>query len=249
MKLFRKIRKNLLISGKTKSYLIYAFGEIFLIVVGILIAWKINDLNEINKNRIVEVKIYQSLNDELNSNLSLLDSSIFRYAENIQTIQNTINSIRSQPQELTEEIKHGIITVNYTPTKLQTGSMSSINSTNKFEFIESDSLRDLIAAYPNELDNFETQEAKINNLIVNRLQPEIELHISLIDILLSRDLNNKEVQYVSNQSDYEELLNSRKFQNILVDRLLQTENQLTISNNLRDKTQMIAFKLNKELEN
>jgi len=249
MKLFRKIRKNLLISGKTKSYLIYAFGEISLIVVGILIAWKINNLNEINKNRIVEVKIYQSLNEELNANLILLDSSIYRYAENVQTIQKTIHSIRSQPKELTEELKDGIISVNYTPTKLHSGSMSSINSTNKFEFIESDSLRDLIAAYPNELDNFETQEAKINNLIVNRLQPEIELHISLIDILLSRDLNNKEVQYVSNQSDYEELLNSRKFQNILVDRLLQTENQLTISNNLRDKTQMIAFKLNKELEN
>jgi len=243
MKLFRKIRKNLLISGKTKSYLIYAFGEISLIVVGILIAWKINNLNEINKNRIVEVKIYQSLNEELNANLILLDSSIYRYAENVQTIQKTIHSIRSQPKELTEELKDGIISVNYTPTKLHSGSMSSINSTNKFEFIESDSLRDLIAAYPNELDNFETQEAKINNLIVNRLQPEIELHI------LSRDLNNKEVQYVSNQSDYEELLNSRKFQNILVDRLLQTENQLTISNNLRDKTQMIAFKLNKELEN
>jgi len=127
MKLFRKIRKNLLISGKTKSYLIYAFGEIFLIVVGILIAWKINDLNEINKNRIVEVKIYQSLNDELNSNLSLLDSSIFRYAENIQTIQNTINSIRSQPQKLTEEIKDGIIRVNYTPTKLHSGSMSEFH--------------------------------------------------------------------------------------------------------------------------
>ena len=249
MKLFRKIRKNLLISGKTKSYLIYAFGEIFLIVVGILIAWKINDLNEINKNRIVEVKIYQSLNDELNSNLSLLDSSIFRYAENIQTIQNTINSIRSQPQKLTEEIKDGIIRVNYTPTKLHSGSMSSINSTNKFEFIESDSLRDLIAAYPNELDNFEIQEAKINNLIVNRLQPELETHISLLDILLIRDKKNTEVKFVSDESDYMELLNSRRFQNILVDRLLQTENQLIISNSLREKTQMIAFKLNKELDN
>ena len=55
MKLFRGIRRKLLISGKFKSYLVYALGEILLIVVGILIAWKINSLNEIRKNRIKDI--------------------------------------------------------------------------------------------------------------------------------------------------------------------------------------------------
>jgi len=80
-------------------------------------------------------------------------------------------------------------------------------------------LRDLIAAYPNELDNFENQEAIISNLINNRLQPEIEAHISLIDILLNRDLKEYKIQAFSTQSDYTDLLNSKKYQNLLVDRL------------------------------
>lgn len=239
----------MLVSGKTKSYIIYAFGEIVLIVIGILIAWKINSINEVRKNKIVELKIYQSLNEELNNNLKLLDSSIVGYAQNIQTLQNTIKIIRSEDQELTEEIKEVIINVNYKPTKLQSAAINSVSSTNKFEFIESDLLRDLIAAYPNELNSFEKQEAKIENIVVNRLQPAIESYVSLIDILLIRDLKYNTSQSFSETSDYTKLLNSRAYQNVLVDRLLQTENQLIISNHLRDQTQIIAYKLNKELGN
>jgi len=249
MKIFRKIRRTLIASGKTKSYILYAFGEILLIVIGILIAWKINSINEIRKNRIVEVKIYQSLNEELNANLVLLDSSIVRYAKNVQTIQNTIKSIRSQPQEISEELKKGIINVEFQSTKLQSASINSVGSTNKFEFIKSDVLRDLIASYPNELNNFENQDVKIGNIVINRLQPVIESHVSLIDILLNRELKYKESTSFSTQSDYVKLLNNRAYQNVLVDRLIQTENQLIIGNNLRDKTQIIAYKLNKELGN
>ena len=249
MKIFRKIRRTLIASGKTKSYILYAFGEILLIVIGILIAWKINSINEIRKNRIVEVKIYQSLNEELNTNLILLDSSIVRYAKNVQTIQNTIKSIRSQPQAITEELKEGIINVKFQSTKLQSASINSVSSTNKFEFIKSDLLRDLIASYPNELNNFENQDAKIGNIIINRLQPVIESHVSLIDILLNRESKYNKNTSFSATSDYVKLLNNRAYQNVLVDRLIQTENQLIIGNNLRDKTQIIAYKLNKELGN
>jgi len=38
LKIFRKIRQNLLNEGKTTNYLKYAIGEIILVVIGILIA-------------------------------------------------------------------------------------------------------------------------------------------------------------------------------------------------------------------
>jgi len=38
IKFFRKIRQNLLSEGKIGKYLKYAFGEIILVVIGILIA-------------------------------------------------------------------------------------------------------------------------------------------------------------------------------------------------------------------
>lgn len=45
LKFFRKIRRKLVEGGNLKRYLIYALGEILLVVVGILIALQINNWN------------------------------------------------------------------------------------------------------------------------------------------------------------------------------------------------------------
>lgn len=250
MRIFKKIRKKLLLSGKFKNYVLYALGEILLIVIGVLIAWKINNLNELRKNRIVELKIYKSLNEELNSNLILLDAAIANYNKNSETIEETMDMIIEEKQyQLDLEDKLSIISVDYKPTQLHNGAINSVNTTNKFEFIESDVLKDLITTYPKDLESFESQEVKIENIILNRLQPVIEKHVSLMDILSNKEFNNNKIQTFSGHSNYSGLLKSREYQNCLVDRLLQTKIQLTNAISLREKTQTIAYNLHKELEN
>ena len=46
IKFFRKIRQKMLTENKFSKYLLYAIGEIFLVVIGILIALNINNKNE-----------------------------------------------------------------------------------------------------------------------------------------------------------------------------------------------------------
>ena len=55
IKFFRKIRQRLLTENKFSKYLLYAIGEILLVVVGILIALQINNSNESRKIRNQEV--------------------------------------------------------------------------------------------------------------------------------------------------------------------------------------------------
>ena len=43
IKFFRKIRQNLLTENKFSKYLIYAIGEIILVVIGIMMALSINE--------------------------------------------------------------------------------------------------------------------------------------------------------------------------------------------------------------
>ena len=50
MKIFRKIRFDILKNSKTNKYLKYAIGEIVLVVIGILIALQINLWNEDRKS-------------------------------------------------------------------------------------------------------------------------------------------------------------------------------------------------------
>jgi len=59
IKFFRKIRQRLLSENKFSKYLIYAIGEIVLVVIGILIALQINNWNTQKKER-EELKGYLS---------------------------------------------------------------------------------------------------------------------------------------------------------------------------------------------
>jgi hypothetical protein len=63
IKFFRRIRQQLLSKGKFRKYLIYAAGEIVLVVIGILIALQINDWNNYATDREKEKAI---LEEELN---------------------------------------------------------------------------------------------------------------------------------------------------------------------------------------
>ena len=53
IKFFRNIRQRLLSENRVDKYLIYALGEIVLVIVGILIALQINDWNDHRKNEIL----------------------------------------------------------------------------------------------------------------------------------------------------------------------------------------------------
>ncbi|MCA6075034.1 DUF6090 family protein [Fulvivirga sedimenti] len=86
IKFFRKIRQRLLTEGKTGSYLKYAFGEIILVVIGILIALQINLWNEDRKLKIQETKTLQ------NFVLSLSQDSAY-HAQSTVNYEKAINSI------------------------------------------------------------------------------------------------------------------------------------------------------------
>jgi len=76
LKIFRKIRQKLLDENKIGSYFKYAIGEIFLVVIGILIALSINNWNETRKKIESERDLMISLKKELILNSALLDSSL-----------------------------------------------------------------------------------------------------------------------------------------------------------------------------
>ena len=76
VKFIRKIRQRLLSENKFSKYLIYAIGEIILVVIGILIALGINNWNENWKKKDEEKIILINLNEDLKT-----DSSQFAYYE------------------------------------------------------------------------------------------------------------------------------------------------------------------------
>ena len=76
IKFFRHIRQRLLSENKFSKYLLYAIGEIILVVIGILIALQINTWNETKKNAQQEQLILTQLLAEYESNLQQIKSKI-----------------------------------------------------------------------------------------------------------------------------------------------------------------------------
>ena len=95
--LFRKIRKSLVDSTSAKKYLLYATGEIALVVIGILIALQINNWNEWRKDRVKETEILNALGLDLERNeeilkryISFKDSSNYAAETILHSLENKL---------------------------------------------------------------------------------------------------------------------------------------------------------------
>jgi hypothetical protein len=84
IKLFRNIRKNLINEGKTTKYFKYAIGEIFLVVIGILIALSINNWNENLKQKKQLDAIYTTVEQNLKTDLKNIKVPI-EFFENLDS--------------------------------------------------------------------------------------------------------------------------------------------------------------------
>jgi hypothetical protein len=76
VKIFRKVRQNLLRENRVGKYLIYAIGEIILIVIGIMIAIQLNNWNENRKAKNKEIKVLKELRADLVQHLSDFEMNI-----------------------------------------------------------------------------------------------------------------------------------------------------------------------------
>ena len=99
IKFFRKIRQSLLSENKISKYLIYAIGEIILVVIGILIALQINNANELNKQRAKEIQFLQNLKSDLIFEASELDRFIGIRESMVNSAQYALEHFRGKPLE------------------------------------------------------------------------------------------------------------------------------------------------------
>ncbi|WP_445383676.1 DUF6090 family protein [Robiginitalea sp. IMCC43444] len=78
---FRRIRQQLLSKNHISRYLLYAIGEIALVMIGILLALQVNNWNEEQKERKREISYLQRLQENLNTDLEILDLNLAFYAQ------------------------------------------------------------------------------------------------------------------------------------------------------------------------
>lgn len=76
MKLFRSLRKNFIKEGNLKRYLLYAVGEILLVMIGISLAFQVGNWgdNIIKKNS--EIRYYENIRDQIAGDKTLIQEQM-----------------------------------------------------------------------------------------------------------------------------------------------------------------------------
>lgn len=65
MKLFRGFRQQLIHDKNLKKYLLYAIGEILLVMIGILLAFQVDNWNEDREKKIEEIRTYENIREQI----------------------------------------------------------------------------------------------------------------------------------------------------------------------------------------
>jgi len=141
IKFFRKIRQKLLSENKFSKYLIYAIGEIVLVMVGILLALQVNNWNEGKKDKAEAIKILEKLQAEFETNKTELDASIHYHQQQHEAavkIEALFDPNHKVPADtITNLLKRAFIDWKFEPRQsITTSAMAS----GKIALINNDSL-------------------------------------------------------------------------------------------------------------
>lgn len=141
IKFFRHIRQKLLSENKFSRYLLYAIGEIVLVVIGILIALQINNWNENRKSFLSEQTLYKKLIIDLKAEEQNTKTEI-QYLKRHQDLHYYIyNQTAGKPKN------DSIMSYNRLQWIIIYHPKIEENYAGIIEKISNDSIRDLVSQY------------------------------------------------------------------------------------------------------
>jgi len=174
IKFFRKIRYDLMEKNKTGKYLKYAFGEIILVVIGILIALQINNWNEKQKLVAKTQDYYLQLLDDLNSDIMVATKIIEKfnnYLKEYEVYTDIYNKDVLTPYHVYEQIS--ILPVISTPLTFNSSTIESLQNSGDIGLIPSEIRNKLIDL--KRLQNLTTRRAEYTddgkNGVIQNLNP------------------------------------------------------------------------------
>ena len=93
-----KVRRSLVGSGSAGRYLIYAVGEIALVMIGILLALQVNNWSEIRKRKILEYSTLIELQKSVESDISNIQSTMEFHKEKWIETKIIVDHLESKKQ-------------------------------------------------------------------------------------------------------------------------------------------------------
>jgi len=164
---FRRIRQKLIDSGSVTKYLLYAIGEILLVVIGILIALQVNNWNEERKEIATEKVIVESAIESLRRDSVLIVYALAELDRIDQLHQQIFEYTRGELQE--EDIGD----LMYLRRSLLYNPITKNNHPDLANEVLRQDMKQLIRSYYQSMDNSMDVVIGFNVLIENKIRPKL----------------------------------------------------------------------------
>jgi len=249
IKFFRRIRQNLIETGKTSKYLKYAIGEIILVVIGILIALSINNWNEERKT-----------NNQLRGYLSSI-------AKNIQSDTLEINIIKTlrerqnlAAKDYVEYTYKDSMPIQLIPQMLRIlgeqylninpSGFDALKNSGYIANLQGTDIEDAIYDYYSYFEEIHESEISLNNFIENMeaglYDGKYEDVVMVYKVFSSSESLNK-FSESEIQKALEQIYRNSKMLGIM--QRVASEEYYFVYDSLKTKGQKIVTLINKELNN
>ena len=205
IKFFRRIREKLISEGKLSRYLLYAIGEIVLVVIGILIALQINSWNQTQLDISQEEKFLLEIKENLQEDLEKLDEVLLaneNKLKRIDTAYHYLSLMEEKPLygkqfsfQLPVITNHKI----FTPTVV---AFNNLTSTGKIDIFRSDALRKEISRYYSDtaLNGIQNQIISSTQNFLDNVAPKM-INRTMMKSITKKDFNVVPIQEVQVQRD------------------------------------------------
>jgi hypothetical protein len=217
--------------NKIRTYLLYAVGEITLVMIGILLALQVNNWNADRLDRIEERTLLGQLKSELISNKEQLEQKIALRKQSIESILQIFTMIddvngKYSGQELDSLIGYVIPVFTFDP---KNGVMNQLLGAGKLTLISNDTLRELVSNWSGIMVDFKESENDYSSINRNDYRPFLYKSGNYRSIINNRIKNNvitstlldekfENTQEIGNSVEpipSISLLNSKEFENYM----------------------------------
>lgn len=211
--LLRKIRRKLMEKNKVTTYLLYAVGEIFLVVIGILIAVNINNWNSDRQQKSVQTKYLKNLRNDLEADIPSLDTMQLIAQRKVLAARNlrersNKDSVGSL-YDFSENLRQLIFVGEFTPNQ---STLQEMMSTGNFSSLQNDSLKIRLLDLKRTYEFIESGQVHIRN--------DYEVFLETFE---------KHVDW----GDFYNLPKTKTFDNMIFDSLRMETNRAVLEQDLR----------------
>tara|TARA_R110002051_G_scaffold181774_1_gene251277 strand:+ start:49354 stop:50091 length:738 start_codon:yes stop_codon:yes gene_type:complete len=231
--LFRKFRRQQISSKQYKKYLIYIIGEVFLVVIGILIALQINNWNEGRKMNTEKLKILVELQNEFKENQNALDRKIDLHKFISSQTDDLVNLFNPIPKKADiKKIDTLIITMAFMPEFKAT---TSVLNSEKLALVQDSKLKSHIADWKFSYEEYRQQIKITYDLYYNHIYPFISENYQI--------KNAGGIFFESNKSffdvDIMKILSNSAFENHVFMRSINAKSILNSATKLKEIQKII----------